>query len=300
MGCTSLTEVSLPDTLSNIRSSVFQDCTSLTSIHIPDSVTFLGNSAFQGCTSLESVTIGSGVPSLGSGTFRDCTSLRQVVLSEGLQWVDTRVFYNCKSLTCVVFPDTVNNLEGTAFYNCPALTTVVLPASLTSLGDSVFTRCDALWHVLYKGNQVQWNTILMGMNNDTLKSAMMHMECTGAEVTDPVAKACAICDCVHSWDEGAVTTPATCLAEGVITHTCTLCGITEQRVLERSGHTPGPEATAKEAQICMVCKEVLTPATGQSEKPASSPMVLILGAGALCLTGIGIGIYVAMKRKLKR
>lgn len=300
MGCTSLTEVSLPDTLSTIRSSVFQDCTSLTSIHIPDSVTFLGNSAFQGCTSLESVTIGSGVTSLGAGTFRDCTSLRQVVLSEGLQWVDTRVFYNCKSLTSVTFPDTVNNLEGTAFYNCPALTTVVLPASLTSLGDSVFTRCDALWHVLYKGNQAQWNTILMGLNNDTLKSAMMHMECTGAEVTDPVAKACAICDCTHSWDEGAVTTPATCLAEGVITHTCTLCGITEQRVLERSGHTPGPEATAKEAQICVVCKEVLTPATGQSEKPASSQMALILGAGALCLTGIGLTIYLAIKRKAKR
>jgi hypothetical protein len=203
-------------------------------------------------------------------------------------------------LTSVVFPDTVNNLEGTAFYNCPALTTVVLPASLTSLGDSVFTRCDALWHVLYKGNQAQWNTILMGLNNDILKSVMMHMECTGAEVTDPSAKACTICDCVHSWDEGTVTTPATCLAGGVITHTCTLCGITEQRVLERSGHTPGPEATAKEAQICMVCKEVLTPATGQSEKPASPPMALILGAGILCLTGIAFVIHTVRKRKATR
>jgi hypothetical protein len=272
----------------------------LTSIYIPDSVTFLGNSVFQGCVNLETVTIGRGVPSLGAGSFRDCGSLREVILSDGLRTIDTRVFYNCTSLTTLALPDSLYSIEETAFYNCPALTTVVLPASLTSLGDSVFTRCDALWHVLYKGNQAQWNTILIGVSNDTLKSAVLHLECTGAEVTDPAEKFCAICNCVHSWDEGTVTTPATCLAGGVITHTCTLCGITEQRVLERSGHTPGPEATAKEAQICVVCNEVLTPATGQSEKPASPPMALILGAGILCLTGIAFVIHTVRKRKATR
>jgi hypothetical protein len=272
----------------------------LTSIYIPDSVTFLGNSVFQGCVNLETVTIGRGVPSLGAGSFRDCGSLREVILSDGLRTIDTRVFYNCTSLTALALPDSLYSIEETAFYNCPALTTVVLPASLTSLGDSVFTRCDALWHVLYKGNQAQWNTILMGVSNDTLKSAMMHMECTGAEVTDPAAKACAICDCAHSWDEGTVTTPATCLAEGSITHTCTLCGITEQRVLERSGHTPGPEATTKEAQLCVVCKEVLTPATGQSAKPGSLQMTLILAVGAFCLTGIAFVIHTVRKRKATR
>ncbi|MCL2244965.1 MAG: leucine-rich repeat domain-containing protein, partial [Treponema sp.] len=56
-GCTSLTCVTIPSSVTSIGASAFAYCTSLTSITIPASVTSISNSAFSGCTSLTSVTI---------------------------------------------------------------------------------------------------------------------------------------------------------------------------------------------------------------------------------------------------
>jgi len=47
-------------TATSIGSSAFFGCTSLTGITIPDSVTWIGGSAFRGCTSLTSVTFATG------------------------------------------------------------------------------------------------------------------------------------------------------------------------------------------------------------------------------------------------
>ncbi|MFR6424693.1 MAG: leucine-rich repeat domain-containing protein [Oscillospiraceae bacterium] len=56
------------------------DCTSLTSVTIPDSVTSIGEYAFSGCTSLTSVTIPDSVTSIGECAFYECTSLTSVTI----------------------------------------------------------------------------------------------------------------------------------------------------------------------------------------------------------------------------
>ena len=47
----------------------FYGCSSLTSVTIPNSVTSIGNNAFYGCSSLTSVTIPDSVTSIGDGGF---------------------------------------------------------------------------------------------------------------------------------------------------------------------------------------------------------------------------------------
>jgi hypothetical protein len=59
----------------------FTGCTGLTSINIPSSVTTIGSSAFEGCSGLTSVNIPSSVTTIGNLAFSHCTSLKTITLS---------------------------------------------------------------------------------------------------------------------------------------------------------------------------------------------------------------------------
>ena len=55
-------------------------CSSLTSITIPNSVTSIGNSAFSYCYALTSITIPNSVTSIGSYAFSNCSKLTSVTV----------------------------------------------------------------------------------------------------------------------------------------------------------------------------------------------------------------------------
>ena len=69
----------------------------------------------------------------------------------------------------------------------------------------------------------------------------------------------------HNWDEGKVTTPATCTTDGVKTYTCKVCSETKTEPIKASGHSlTKVEAVAatcteggnNEYYTCSVCKKV--------------------------------------------
>lgn len=64
----------------SIRNYAFNNCSSLTSVTIPDSVTTIGNSAFDSCDGLTSVTIGNSVTSIGNYAFGYCSKLTSVTM----------------------------------------------------------------------------------------------------------------------------------------------------------------------------------------------------------------------------
>jgi hypothetical protein len=72
-------DVIIPDTINGLPvtriTAAFSGCTSLTSITIPNSVTNIGAYAFYGCTGLTSVTIPNSVTSIMDGAFRGCPGL---------------------------------------------------------------------------------------------------------------------------------------------------------------------------------------------------------------------------------
>ena len=125
----------------------FLDCTSLTAVTIPNSVTSIGDYAFYYCTSLTSVTIGSGVTSIGSHAFWSCTSLTSITIPESVTSIHGNAFYYCTSLTSIIIPSSVTSIGRDAFSGCRGLTSITIPNSVTSIGDDAFSGCSSLTSV---------------------------------------------------------------------------------------------------------------------------------------------------------
>ncbi len=144
-GCSGLTSVTIPNSVTNICDSAFNGCSSLTSITIPSGVTSIGSSAFYGCSSLTSITIPSGVTSISSSAFYNCSSLTgSITIPNGVTSIGSSAFYGCYRLTSIIIPNSVTSIGSSAFYDCRSLTGVTIPNSVTSIGDHAFSRCSSL------------------------------------------------------------------------------------------------------------------------------------------------------------
>lgn len=103
----------------------FHGCTALTSIDIPSSVTLLGAGCFEGCTALTSVTLPTEVIYLESDCFNNCSALSSIVIPSSVTSVGETCFSNCLALTSVSIPASVTFLGNDCFMNCPSLTKVI-------------------------------------------------------------------------------------------------------------------------------------------------------------------------------
>ena len=142
--CTRLTNLTIPDSVTSIRSQAFKGCASLTSMTIPNSVTSIGGEAFESCTRLTNLIIGNGVTAIGYGAFQNCTRLISMTIPNSVTIIDQGAFSDCTSLTNVIIGNSVASIGAAAFQNCTGLTSVTLPNSVTSIGYYGFSGCTSL------------------------------------------------------------------------------------------------------------------------------------------------------------
>ncbi len=83
--------VVIPDGVTEIPQSIFQNNTAITQVVIPGSVTTISNRAFSGCTGLTEISIPDGVGAIYSGAFSGCSSLSHVDLPSSVA-VDRSAF----------------------------------------------------------------------------------------------------------------------------------------------------------------------------------------------------------------
>lgn len=172
--------VILPSTISGwpvtkIGEDAFQDNTTITSVTIPDSVTEIGANAFAGCTKLTSVnyigdwrnlTIQSGNPAVEDavnaqlfdfaftpdntavivirykGTAADVT-IPSRYQGKPVTAIDHAAFHD-SAVTGVTIPDSVTSIPDDAFAYCSNLTNISIPNSVTFIGFSAFNSCTSL------------------------------------------------------------------------------------------------------------------------------------------------------------
>ena len=113
--------------MASIGGSAFRGCSGLTSVTIPDSVTSIGDDAFYGCSSLTSITIPDGVTSIGGSAFRGCSDLTSVTIMSGVTEIGEYAFSFCTGLTSVTIPDSVTGIGLGIFSDCSSLKSITVP-----------------------------------------------------------------------------------------------------------------------------------------------------------------------------
>ncbi len=146
--CKDLTKVTLPESLTSIGAYAFQGCSALKEIIIPDGVTEIYGSAFYDCSSLESVEMPNSLISIGSNAFRNCASLKSITIPDGVQTVDSNAFNGCAQLTEIVLPDSVTYLGYEVLKGCTSIRRLVIGNGITSVSSVDFEQLTELVEVV--------------------------------------------------------------------------------------------------------------------------------------------------------
>ena len=136
-GCTSLRQVSIPESVTNIGENAFAG-SGLAEVSIPWSVTYIGDCAFESCESLTRAAIYGSLSYLGIGAFRLCPELTAVAIADGLAELSGETFYSCNKLTEVRLPETLEVIGQGDFEYCDALVQIRIPDRVRTIGDGAF------------------------------------------------------------------------------------------------------------------------------------------------------------------
>jgi len=178
-GCTSLTSISIPDSVTSIGFNAFYGCESLnklnitdiakwcemdcsdysllnykrkiylnnelvTNLVIPGSVTKINSFAFYKCKTIKTVKIEEGVKTIGKGAFWSCTSLQTVKIPNSVTKIGDCAFRNCKLLKSIKIPNGVSKIKDDTFMYCKRLSAVKVGNDVKKIGCRAFFSCKKL------------------------------------------------------------------------------------------------------------------------------------------------------------
>lgn len=184
-GCSSLVNISIPESIKTIGNYAFQDCSSLTGIAIPKSVTSIGIRAFGNCSKLtkmeveadntiydsrdncnaiietssntllagcQNTTIPSTINSIGGYAFDGCIGLRNITIPQSVRNIGRGAFYGCINLKEVYMPDEISTIGVNAFYYTNDNQTSILNVQFYTKRGS--TTLLTLWSSDYSSNPI--------------------------------------------------------------------------------------------------------------------------------------------------
>lgn len=139
----------MPNNITTIEDSAFQDCTSLSSVSIPQNVTYIGSRIFNntvwwnnqesGIIYLDNWLIGYKGDNLNG----------HIKIANDTKGIAALAFEGCKSISSIIIPNSVKSIPFGALLNCSGLTSVTIGNSVTSIGFWAFEGCSGLNTIIY-------------------------------------------------------------------------------------------------------------------------------------------------------
>lgn len=144
-GCSGMTAVEIPNTVTSIGANSFCGCTGIWEVKIPGMVSYIGNGAFSGCTNLVDIDMADTVMGLESDVFKNTSWL--AAQSDGIIYIGKNVYkYNGtapEDSSAKIQEGTVGIAAG-AFSGQSGIISVSLPESLVQIGSKAFMGLNKL------------------------------------------------------------------------------------------------------------------------------------------------------------
>ena len=161
---TGITNVIIPDSITNIGDGAFFSCWGLRSFTIPDSITSIGNNAFCLCSNLGSILIGNGVTDIGADAFSGCYSVTNIAIPNSVITIGGSAFNGCGGLSNDMILSAVVSIGDFAFAG-GGMTTVTMGDRVTSIGAGAFGYNRSLTGLYFEGNAPNADSSLFMYDN---------------------------------------------------------------------------------------------------------------------------------------
>ena len=143
--CYNLSDVKLGTGISEIPEYTFYGCDALAEIQIPDNIKAIKFGAFLK-SGLVEITIPDSVTELGERAFTYCDKLQKVWIGEGITEIAEAAFWDAEKLSSVHFPLSLEVIGDNSFDDCD-ITELILPENVEAIGAAAFQGCDKLQKV---------------------------------------------------------------------------------------------------------------------------------------------------------
>lgn len=163
--CTTLSSVSLPNTLKRIDAAAFSNCQALPSIVIPEGVTYIGESAFSNCWALTDISVPSTITRIESPYSFDTPWIYDQ--PDGVIYIG-KVLYKYKgdmpANTSIKVKEGTVSICRQAFEDCANLVSITAPNTLNHIGE--FALSGTKWLDNQANGLVYLNTVLYTYKGD--------------------------------------------------------------------------------------------------------------------------------------
>lgn len=185
--CDNLTEVTIPESITELSDTLFYHCDLLETVNLHDKLTSVGYAAVNGtafynnpdnwedgCLYIDNylmssdhnhkgaVKVKEGTRLMANNAFYGNTSITAVHLPESIEFIASQTFDGCENLAYINIPENVLEIGSHAFYGCTSLENIYIPENVAYIDTQALTDCTKLKTITIANPSMEFGEMAVG------------------------------------------------------------------------------------------------------------------------------------------